>query len=312
MSSLLPFNLDSQTSPAVLWAWAIGTLLLASALGFLAGATYANRSADRGFRKSLRAISSLYALALDSLDKAQHLSTLLESFPGAELSDEQVDQLDSKRGSLVETVSRLISKQRKTMATQIEAKLKPKPLPVPISWQRTSFDTVTGLPDRPMFDANLRLMLAEGAKTDLSSGLLLVTIDRREQLKSRFGIRGTDDVDKSIASVIGRAIRKQDLVCRLTDDSYGILFPTVDVEMGQKLAQVVRNSVRLHTFRLNDIGPEVLVTASFGYTTCEPKDDAKSALVRASDALARSTRFGRNQLHFVEGESVVHCTLASA
>jgi diguanylate cyclase (GGDEF)-like protein len=228
------------------------------------------------------------------------------------LSNEQVERLDSKRGSLVETVSRLITKQRETTAKQIEAKLKPKPLPVPISWQRTSFDTVTGLPDRPMFDANLRVMLAEGAKTDLSSGLLLVTIDRREQLKSRFGIRGTDDVDKSIASVIGRAIRKQDLVCRLTGDSYGILFPTVDVEAGQKLAQVVRNSVRLHTFRLNDIGPEVLVTASFGYTTCEPKDDAKSALVRASDALARSTRFGRNQLHFVEGESVVHCTLASA
>ena len=127
---------------------------------------------------------------------------------------------------------------------------------------------MTGLPDRPMFDANLRLMLAEGAKTDLSSGLLLVTIDRREQLKSRFGIRGVDDFEKSIAAVIGRAIRKQDLVCRLTDDSYGILFPTVDIEGGRKLAQVVRNSVRLHTFRLNDIGPEVLVTASFGYTTC--------------------------------------------
>ena len=94
------------------------------------------------------------------------------------------------------------------MATQIEAKLKPKPLPVPISWQRTSFDPVTGLPDRPMFDANLRLMLAEGAKTDLTSGLLLVTIDRREQLKSRFGIRGVDDLDKSVAAVIGRAIRK--------------------------------------------------------------------------------------------------------
>ncbi len=82
MSSLLPFNLDSQTSPAVLWGWAIGTLLLASALGFLAGATYANRSADRGFRKSLRAISSLYALALDSLDKRSTFRPCWRAFQG--------------------------------------------------------------------------------------------------------------------------------------------------------------------------------------------------------------------------------------
>jgi diguanylate cyclase (GGDEF)-like protein len=296
----------------MVWAWAIATLLLASGLGFLAGASYANRSADRGFRKALRAISSLYALALDSLDKAQHLSSLLENYPGASLTAEQVDQIDSKRGSLVETVSRLITKQREAMAKQIEAKLKPKPQPVPITWQRTSFDPVTGLPDRPMFDVNLRLQLEAGAKTELTSGLLFITIDRREQLKSRFGIRGADDLDKAVASVIGRAIRKEDLVCRLAEDSFGVLFPSVEVEAGHKLAQNVRNSVRLHTFRLNDVGPEVLVTASFGYTTCEPKDDPKAALVRAGNALARSSRFGRNQLHFAEGDSLVHCALASA
>ncbi len=121
MSSLLPFELETHTSPTLFWAWGAATLLLATGLGFLAGATYANRSADRGFRKALEAISSLYALALDSLDKAQHLSSLLESFPGAALTAEEVDRLDSKRGSLVETVGRLIGKQREGMAKQLEA-----------------------------------------------------------------------------------------------------------------------------------------------------------------------------------------------
>ena len=51
-------------------------------LGFLAGATYANRSADRGFRKSLRAISSLYALALDSLDKRSTFRPCWRPFQG--------------------------------------------------------------------------------------------------------------------------------------------------------------------------------------------------------------------------------------
>jgi diguanylate cyclase (GGDEF)-like protein len=311
LSSFLPFDLETHTTPTLFWAWGVATLLLATGLGFLAGATYANRSADRGFRKALKAVSSLYALALDSLDKAQHLSGLLESFPGAGLSAEQVDRLDSKRGSLVETVGRLIAKQREGMAKQIEAKLKPKPQPIPIEWQRTSLDPATNLPNRPMFDANLRSMLEAGAQTDLSSGLLLVTIDRREQLKSRFGIRGADEFDKRVAAVIARSIREKDLVCRLTDDSFGVLFPSVDAEAGRRLAQAVRNSVRVHNFRLHDVGPEVMVTASFGYAACSPQDDAETAVARAGDALARSIHRGRNQLHFADGQSVVHCAVAS-
>jgi diguanylate cyclase (GGDEF)-like protein len=291
------------------WAWAVATLLLAAGLGFLAGTSYANRSTDRGFRKALRAISSLYALALDSLDKAQHLSSLLEHFPGAALTADEVDRLDSKRGSLMETVGRLITKQREGMAKQLDARLKPKPQP--IEWMRTSLDPATNAPDRSMFNMNLRSMLEAGTQTDLSSGLLLVTIDRREQLKARFGIKGADDFDKGVAAMIARAIREQDLVCRLTEDSFGVLFPSVDAEAGRRLAQAVRNSVRFHTFRLNDIGPEVLVTASFGYAACAPHDNPDTVLARAGDALARSIHRGRNQLHVAEGESVVHYAAAA-
>jgi diguanylate cyclase (GGDEF)-like protein len=312
VSSLFPFELRSDASPAFVWAWGIATLIFATGLGFLAGSAYANRSTDRGFRKALKAISSLYALALDSLDKAQHLSSLLETYPGAALTTDQVDRLDSKRGSLTETVGRLITKQREGMAKQIEAKLKPKPLPVPLEWERKSLDPATSLPDRSMFDANLRAMLKAGSQVDLMSGLLFVTIDRREQLKSRFGIRGADEFDKGVAAVIGRSVREQDLVCRLTEDTFGILFPGVDAEPGAKLAQAVRNSIRYHTFRLHDIGPEVLVTASFGYTTCVPTDSPETVLARAGNALSRSARRGRNQLHMADGESVVHYAAVGA
>jgi diguanylate cyclase (GGDEF)-like protein len=312
VSSLIPFELETHTTPTLFWAWAVATLLLAAGLGFLAGTAYTNRSADRGFRKALRAISSLYALALDSLDKAQHLSSLLENFPGAALTADEVDRLDSKRGSLLETVGRLITKQREGMAKQLEVRLKPKPQPIPIEWKRTSLDPATNAPDRSMFNTNLRSMLEAGAQMDLSSGLLLVTIDRREQLKSRFGIKGADDFDKGVAAVIARAVRDQDLVCRLTEDSFGVLFPSVDAEAGPRLAQAVRNSVRFHTFRLHDTGPEVLVTASFGYAACSARDNADTALARAGDALARSIRRGRNQLHVAEGESVVHYAAAAS
>jgi diguanylate cyclase (GGDEF)-like protein len=141
---------------------------------------------------------------------------------------------------------------------------------------------------------------------------LLVKIDRRDGLKSRFGIRGAEEFDKGVAYVISHSLREQDLACRMTEDTFGILFPSVDGEAGHKLAQAVRNAVRFHTFRSNGIGPEVLVTASFGYTSCAPADHPEVVLSRAGEALARSAQRGRNQLHLAEGSSVVHCAAASA
>ena len=160
-----------------------------------------------------------------------------------------------------------------------------------------------------MFEANLR-HASGGWQSDLPSGLMLVTIDRREQFKERFGIRGADELEKGLTAVLSRAVREQDLVCRLTEGSFGILCPSVETEVGPKLAQSVRNSVRCHTFRIDGTGAEVLVTASFGYATCSSDDNAESALARSRDALEQSMRRGRNQLHVSEGASMIHCALA--
>jgi GGDEF domain-containing protein len=90
-------------------------------------------------------------------------------------------------------------------------------------------------------------------------------------------------------------------------DSFAVLIPSVDAESGRKLSQAIRGAVRVHNFRMHDGGPEVMVTASFGYTACPPHDSAEAALNRSGDALSQSTRKGRNQLHVYEGEAVVHC-----
>ena len=76
---------------------------------------------------------------------------------------------------------------------------------------------------------------------------------------------------------------------------------------GESYRKRVRNVVRVHNFRIHDGGPEVLVTASFGFTACPPHDSAEAALGRAGDAVAQSTRRGRNQLHVYADEAVVHC-----
>jgi diguanylate cyclase (GGDEF)-like protein len=291
------------------WIWAAATLLLGTGLGFFAGVVYANRATDRGLRKAVKTLSSLYTLVLDSLENSRRIVALLEDFPKVALTAEQIDRLDSKRGSLLEAVGRVVGKHRDNLAKQTEQQQKSRPKPFKMAWQRGSMDGHTNLPDRAAFDVNLAQMLEANTRTEQSSGLLLVRIDRMGQLRSRFGIAGTDAFIRELAAVISQAIREQDLACRMSPDSIAVLIPSVDAEGGRKLSQAVRNSVRVHNFRMHDGGPEVMVTASFGFTICPPHDVADAALVRSNDALAQSTRRGRNQLHVYDGEALVHCAV---
>jgi diguanylate cyclase (GGDEF)-like protein len=313
VSSIFGLQLPSGAGSALFWMWAGATLLLATGLGFLAGVAFANRATDRGLRKASKTLSSLYALVLSSLENSQKIIALLEGFPKLALTVEQVDGLDSKRSSLLDAFGRIISSQRSLLARQAESKasepdkLKARPKPFKMPWKKTTVDSHTGLSDRATFDANLPLMLNGGTRAEQTSALLIVRIDRMDQLKSRFGIAGTDAFLKELAAVISQSVREQDLTCRLANDTFAVLIPSVDAEAGRKLSQAVRNAVRVHNFRIHDGGPEVLVTASFGLTSCPPHDSAEAALGRAGDALAQSTRRGRNQLHVYDGAALVHC-----
>jgi diguanylate cyclase (GGDEF)-like protein len=307
--SISGHDLTPGSSSALFWCWAAGTLLLGTALGFLAGVAYGSRSTERGVRKASKTLASLYALVLDSLENSRKIVALLEGFPKVALTPEQVDHLDSKRGSLLDVVGRIIGTQRDALAKQAEAQSKApaQPKPLKVAWQRGSFDSLTNLPDRTALDVNLSLMLDAGSRAERSSGLLLVRIDRLDQLKSRFGIAGTDAFIKELAAVISQSVRQQDLTCRLSADSFAVLIPGVDPDNGRKLSLAVRSAVRVHNFRIHDDGPEVLVTASFGFTSCPSHDSPEAALARSGNALSQSARRGRNQLHVFDGEALVHC-----
>ena len=188
VSSLLAFELEAHTSPTLFWAWGAATLLLATGLGFLAGTSYANRSADRGFRRRSKALSSLYALALDSLDKAQHLSGLLESFPGA--------SVDCRRGRPARFEARLARGDGRPPRSPNSARRRPnRSRPSSSRSLRRSGSNGSGRRSIrrricPIGRCSTRTCgrcSKPGSQTALSNGLLLVKIDRREQLRARFG-----------------------------------------------------------------------------------------------------------------------------
>jgi Amt family ammonium transporter len=139
--------------------------------------------------------------------------------------------------------------------------------------------------------------------------LLLIKVDKYPQLTSRFGEEAARKFVKTMASIVVRAQRDSDVICSYSSDTLAVLMPNVDEELGRRRAQVIRDSVCSYHFRLDESGPEVLVTASFGATCCLPHDNFDLTLNRAGNALARSQRKGRNQLHVHDGNVLSHCSV---
>jgi diguanylate cyclase (GGDEF)-like protein len=291
----------------VIWIWAGTTILLAAAIGFVAGLSYAKFHERRVLHRTRSNFSELFNSVLRALETARGACYILEHFSGSFLTAEQLERLDQGRRNLMDQVTRIIDRQRPPAESGAEAGPPSRPELPQIKWLVTPEDRTSGLPDRTAFESNLEMLLEWARRTQHTSGLLLVKVDKFDGLKERYGLVDAAKLLKRFALVLCRSTRDTDLVCQSSVDTFGILLPATEAAAGEKLAAAMRDVIRGYHFRSDDGGPEVLVTASLGYTVCGPDDNMDFALNRAAEALSRSQRLGRNQLHVHDGQSLLHC-----
>lgn len=308
MFNLFASNLTSPSLSADVLLCGAVLLCVSALVGFVAGVFYERAAAKRALSRAQRNLTQLVNVVVKSLESARQACSALESMPHAVLSTNQLQQLETKQTSLLETVSRVVSSQQSLAETVAEKTIpQSEPVEFSITWQRGETTDAAGLPDREVFDANLELLLAAGDASQTPSGLLFIKIDKYDQLQSRYGAAKATALLRKLSTVVCRAGRDKDLLCRFSTDTLAMLLPQVDAATGRLLSQKIRDSVRSFQFRLDESGPEVYVTASFGLTLCEPADNRDLVLNRAGNAVSRSQRRGRNQLHLHDGETTVHC-----
>ncbi len=173
-----------------------------------------------------------------------------------------------------------------------------------MAWIREPADVLTKLPTAEAMAGNLSTMLAKTTEHQKSSGFLFIKLDGYEKLLHRHGAECRDYMFKKFTSVILRAVRDEDLVCRYTGDTLAVLFPALEKRQGPRLAHVIRKSLLNYQFRISESGPAVILNAHFGYTDCLPHENEDLILNRAGNALARSQSRGLNQMHAHDGEDL--------
>jgi diguanylate cyclase (GGDEF)-like protein len=158
--------------------------------------------------------------------------------------------------------------------------------------KKTQSDGLTGLASRPAFDTKLE-QLHQQARGGLTSVLMLTDIDHLEEINTQLGPDAGDTLLKQFARQLRDALRQSDVVARLENGRFAVLFPFTDLEKIEPIAERLR--ARLAEEFDPGSGMPRAFSWSAGLTLVGQADDAATTvLARAEMALKQARADGGN------------------
>lgn len=163
--------------------------------------------------------------------------------------------------------------------------------------QLAFYDPVTGLPNRRLFQRELRLAVARVARERGGAALMCIDVDDFKKINDSVGHAAADEVLTRIGERLTRTLRAGDVVARLGGDEFGVILYGVDNP--ETAAQVAR--LMLDAFRapLPTLPTATEVGLSMGVLLlpCEV-DDTEVLMSRADMAMYMAKTHGKNGFRF--------------
>lgn len=161
-------------------------------------------------------------------------------------------------------------------------------------------DSLTGLPNRAMFNDRVAQALAHQRRDGPTVGVLSLDLDRFKDVNDTFGHQAGDELIALVAARIGPLCRVTDTVIRLGGDEFAILQIGASANSLAVLADRVISAIS-HPFDLN--AGRAFVGASVGATLIsDPSVDVGEILRQADLAMYRAKANGRGRYAFYEPE----------
>ncbi|MGE0865407.1 MAG: putative bifunctional diguanylate cyclase/phosphodiesterase [Vicinamibacterales bacterium] len=152
-------------------------------------------------------------------------------------------------------------------------------------------DMLTGLPNRALFEQRLGAALTAAGGTH-SVAVLFVDLDRFKEINDNHGHRFGDLVLCGVSQRMGAAVRKSDLVARLSGDEFAVVIPDLQhPEDADAIATVLLGSCGAP---LAVDGREVVVSCSIGVALYPQHGHTQEALLRAADTAQYHAKEVRN------------------
>jgi diguanylate cyclase (GGDEF)-like protein/PAS domain S-box-containing protein len=159
------------------------------------------------------------------------------------------------------------------------------------------YDSLTGLPNRGLFNETLTKTLAHAARACTHLVVLCIDLDNFKNVNDTLGHASGDDLLTQFSARLVQGLRIRDTIGRLGGDEFAVVLQMNDGPRGA--AAVARKIQRILLLPFDLGGHEVTLTASVGIAM-HPHDSADAGeLLRFADiAMYRAKQAGRNTWRF--------------
>ncbi len=163
--------------------------------------------------------------------------------------------------------------------------------------QLAYYDTLTGLPNRSLFNDRLAVALTHANRHRYKLAILFLDIDRFKQINDSLGHTVGDRLLKIVSTRIRNAIREEDTVARFGGDEFTVLIHIIGKiedagKIGQKILDALKTPITIDE-------RDFVVTSSIGISVY-PLDgvDGETLIRNADTAMYRAKDLGRNSYQF--------------
>jgi diguanylate cyclase (GGDEF)-like protein len=154
----------------------------------------------------------------------------------------------------------------------------------------TRLDPLTGLLNR----RGLAAVQPPEVSEALVGSVICADLDHFKEVNDRHGHAVGDRVLLVVAEVLGRAVRRGDLVARTGGEEFVIVLPGAPLAAAMRIAESARAA--LAATDIDNASGNVRVTASFGVAERRAPESHDDAVMRADAALYAAKRAGRNRV----------------
>ncbi|MEM9301582.1 MAG: GGDEF domain-containing protein [Pseudomonadota bacterium] len=157
-------------------------------------------------------------------------------------------------------------------------------------------DALTGLKNRRWLDESMPALMTKARESGEPFALLVVDVDHFKAFNDRWGHLAGDEALRTVATVIRKHVRFDDLVARYGGEEFVILLPETTTFQAEQLAQRLCRAIASAPAGRHGGSDLPPVTVSMGLSALHLEDPDDQPLARADRALFDAKTAGRNGL----------------
>ncbi|HLO65226.1 MAG TPA: EAL domain-containing protein [Azonexus sp.] len=165
----------------------------------------------------------------------------------------------------------------------------------------SSYDSLTGLPNRSLFADRLEQSLLNARRFERGTAVILLDLDRFRVINDTLGPPTGDEVLIEVARRLSLQVREGDTVGRRGGNEFGFVMGSLGherdaISLAQRMLEAISVPVVVN-------GKSVTITASIGISVAPKNGEGSADLLKCADiALLRAKEGGRNTFRFYSPE----------